>query len=408
MPDSVENQEDFLRKTRKGVFVCGFSRCWLSLWMLTDCYGSADAFRALPCTQTTESSRLLRNASLETPRRGETTAGTTGANLFATSDHSTPSGRRPTRRIRSLPTPYSASGSTTNSSRRSTLDGSSSRSVGSTSTPTGHPPVQSTESLASASPSDRLGQLMSQLGERFSHRNEARKRRAEMQEKVNLQNQQLEAARVERARRDAEERRRIHLDHGPSTVGSAVQGRPQSTVVPKQAVPQRNFQSTEHDAKRRAVEAHPQALQVRPRHPLAQSDVNQRPNQVNLPPKTVPAGRPPQNQQPQIIPGPIKANNIFAKVANQVHQESVQPPRPQARPGYQAHTSAVPSSTRPTINQPAPKPAAAPPAVVAEPDNEPGNHQNSDTSFESMTDMEGLFNEGGEEVEALLKACDGF
>ena len=43
-----------------------------------------------------------------------------------------------------------------------------------------------------------------------------------------------------------------------------------------------------------------------------------------------------------------------------------------------------------------------------EADNDIGQHHKSDTSFESLNDMEGLFSGGGEEVEALFRACDGF
>ncbi|GHJ90343.1 hypothetical protein NliqN6_6745 [Naganishia liquefaciens] len=388
LPDTVASQDDLLRRTTK------------------------DTFQALPCTQTTESSRLLRNRSLETPRRGETTAsGPMGPGVFTSAEHTTSSGRRPTRRIRSLPTPYSASGSTTtNSSRCPTLGGSSTRSLGSALTPdTARDSTRSAIEVTSCgSPSDRLGQLMTQLGERFSHRNEARKRRAEMQEKVTLQNQQIELMRLERAKREAEERERAHALRDTGSTMGPLQRQPQAAVTT--GLPGTNVnQAGQPDAKRRAVEV----PSTRPRHPLAQSDVNRTYVLANqLPAKSAPVTRPPPQQQLQKTSMPIRSTNSLARIA-QEHQPQVDPPvaRMQVHSTYQGHPVDVATSTRPTAHQPTRQsPIVQPvaPIVDIEPEPETGNHPTSDTSFESLNDMDGLFNAGGEEVEALFRACDGF
>lgn len=266
----------------------------------------------------------------------------------------------------------------------------------------------STNMISSGSPSDRLGQLMTQLGERFSHRNEARKRRAEMQEKVTLQNQQMEAMRMQRARREAEERERMTVQSVP------VQERSQSTVLPRQSVPHRDHLPTEHEGKRRVVETHPQASVAKTRHPLAQSDVNQTTVHDNhLPPKSATVRRSPQYQQ-QNPTGPTKGTDIYMQLRDRVEQQQMQQPVPaasraQVHPAHQHYQATVPTLTLPTV-QPAQKTTApaVPPVVVTEPETETGNHPTSDTSFESMADMDGLFTAGGEEVEALFRACDGF
>lgn len=239
---------------------------------------------------------------------------------------------------------------------------------------------------------------MTQLGERFSHRNEARKRRAEMQGRVTLQNQQMEAMRVERARREAEERERAGAQPVPRVPVDAVQGRPQSVVSTNQPAIAGN-QAREHDAKRRAVEVS-HASMARPRHPLAQSDVNRTLVLVDQSPsKLVPVSHPPQHLQPQRTSVFGKTTNVFARIG----PVSVSRPPPHQQPQK--------AISRPTAVHPGHKPVATqpvPPVVATEPESETGNHPTSDTSFESMNDMDGLFNAGGEEVEALFRACDGF
>lgn len=269
----------------------------------------------------------------------------------------------------------------------------------------------STDVTSTGSPSDRLGQLMTQLGERFSHRNEARKRRAEMQERVTLHNQQMEAMRVERARRGAEERETADMQPVSRAPFGAIQRRMQGVVSANQPAMAGN-QAREYDAKRRAVDVSHVPMD-RPRHPLAQSDVNRTLILADqLPSKSVPVTHPPQHLQPQRTSVFGKTTNAFARIADKLPPQ-VAPPGVgvQVNSPHQGRPAIVPAFSRPTAVYPGHKPVVAqpvPPVIATEPESETGNHPTSDTSFESMNDMDSLFNAGGDEVEALFRACDGF
>lgn len=403
--------------------------------MLTLCGTADDTVHAASCTQTTESSRLLRNTPHETPHRKESTTCDSSTRTIFTSglDHSTPSGRRPTRRIRSLPCPYSASGTTSNSSRRSTIDGSASRRVGSvpassTRTRDREPLSVDPSSIGSSagSPSDRLGSLMTQLGERFSNRNEARKRRAEMQDKLAHQKRQAEAGRLQRVRQEAEERERLRSKQG-HTLGSESQRRPQAMAVQQQfTVQQTEPRCGKDDSTRSGANAHDKAdvKIIKPRHPLAPSDVNHMTNTVNpLPCPTASVGlqkyhnpentssskRPPAHLGRTIAPPDARppAFHLVPPVAS--HTTTTTHKAYQGQLSVQSTVAAATSRTTATISKQHVTLAQTDhPVIISEPDTDTGHHQHSDTSFDSLTDMDGLFSAGGEEVEALFRACDGF
>lgn len=157
---------------------------------------------------------------------------------------------------------------------------------------------------------------------------------------------------------------------------------------------------------------------VKPRHPLAQSDVNHIANQVIPAHQTASVG-PPKHQNPQNTSVQKLPSNYLAQAIAVCQAKSGPTHAPiapitikavQAKQPVSIHQSAT-SHIRKTTSLQIQNPILAQPvqpAIVSEADNETGHHQNSDTSFESLTDMDGLFDAGGEEVEALFRACDGF
>lgn len=242
---------------------------------------------------------------------------------------------------------------------------------------------------------------MSQLGERFSNRNEARKRRAEMQDRLEAQKRATGVGRAQGVKQ--------------------VQGAQKVAADRHVAVRQVDQIPSKDDAKRSCVatDHKTESPIVKPRHPLAQSDVNHMTSTANPARETLSVG-PSKHQNPEhTIVHKLPSNHLAQAIA--VHQARTgsthAPMAPnidkvlQAKqPVYTVHQSAT-SHTIKTTSIPIQKPSlaqAVQPVVVSEAENETGPHQNSDTSFESLTDMDGLFDAGGEEVEALFRACDGF
>lgn len=243
---------------------------------------------------------------------------------------------------------------------------------------------------------------MSQLGERFSNRNEARKRRAEAQERAEAQKRAAGVANMKQ--------------------GKDVMTRPQAVSAgPHMAVRQAELTATK-DVGRQSTAQGSHTVDsgnVKSRHPLAQSDVNHIYNPANASRQTASVGNP-QKDQHQNTSAPkyhlAKAIAVHQALQATSHLAFSVPQRavplaneaPQALPTLYKHQSAT-TVTKPTSLSNSTLDKPAPPVIATEADTDTaGAHQNSDTSFDSLTDMDGLFDAGGEEVEALFRACDGF
>lgn len=239
---------------------------------------------------------------------------------------------------------------------------------------------------------------MSQLGERFSNRNEARKKRAEMQEKAEAQKRIAEQGRAQRMKQVKDVEATAERQPAVRRTG----------VMADKDDPKPSHLNTGH---------RPESGIVKPRHPLAQSDVNHM-TTANPARQTASIEQPQKHQNLN----PSAAKNHFAQ-AIAAYQAQLPTPHAPVVPQRPVPTTAkappAQSAVHTNLSAPNTIKAAPPhkpilpqtiaPLIVPEADGDPaGQHQNSDTSFESLTDMEGLFDAGGEEVDALFRACDGF
>lgn len=265
---------------------------------------------------------------------------------------------------------------------------------------------------------------MTQLGERFSRRNEARKKRAEMQEKVTSGKEQMDASRMQQTGKENRNGYRHQEDvrapqlRKPSAFNQINQPLTKQFLEP--------HSSRQHIPSIKVTSGSVTEVQQQPhRHPLANEDANRHTNTtISTMRSTETLSAQKRQKIGQSSFNAVGETNSMQK-ATVVQQNSVQYAHQAQAIQYQPFTgkSANPSNSinRPTIpahhlttgfRQQAPvslpKPITVDSPAVAEADNDIGQHHKSDTSFESLNDMDGLFSGGGEEVEALFRACDGF
>ncbi|KAJ9099227.1 hypothetical protein QFC21_004107 [Naganishia friedmannii] len=333
-----------------------------------------------------------------------------------------------------LPRNKTPSCSNTNSSRRSTISGTSSNRTEAAplSTTSARHLNASTTGLSTGQSSpnspatDSLGSLMTQLGERFSRRNEARKKRAEMHEKLTSGKEQMNTSRMQQLGAQVGNGR---VQQGDVTAQYLRKPPPfdqQNQPLTKQFL--EPPLSREHIPDIKIISGsssgHPAEKQ---RHPLARGDTNtnQHMNAATSamrPTDTLSAQKRQKIGQSSFAEtGAIKSmQKGIAIQQNSIHyirQEHVmqQQPLPVKSTSkiHAMNRSAIPANqVTPAFRQQAlislPRPIAVEAPAVAEADNDIGQHHKSDTSFDSLNDMDGLFSGGGEEVEALFRACDGF